>query len=157
LEAAFGLRSRDGVLLVTPSGEVVNVSIFENLDQNHDGRLSKEEYFKQHPDPKYVETLRKLDDADDDGIVTFKEWAANPARRVDVISYFRQMDTDADGAISPEESLKKTHWHWMAPSPEVIVPVFDSDGNGVLSLEEFRLTWEVNRVQNWAATRTDVD
>ena len=85
--------------LALPARALVNQRpTVADLDQDHDGRISKKEYLQGFADKKAAaEHFRKLD-RDGDGYLT----------KQDVLDLFKVVDRDQDGRISKKEAEK--HW-----------------------------------------------
>jgi calcium-dependent protein kinase len=92
--------------------------LFTSFDQNGDGRLSREELIRG-----FAGTSMKID--------------------VDVV--LRQCDTDGDGFIGYTEFLNAAN-NWRAELSEArlrtVFNAFDEDGNGTISIDEFKAVVE---------------
>lgn len=141
--------------------EEKRLHLFERLDKDGDGKLSREELGRiGHPhDPQGPPRQRLWElDADKSGGISFEEFKAGqffkklpPARQE---AMFRRLDTDGDGLITPKdkpepvfkhEGGKQHQPHSEGGPPDghrmesrQIIRQLDQNGDGVLSLEEFR-------------------
>ena len=100
--------------------------------------------------------LRSEADKDKDGAVSIKEWLAQPWTYFDPIWMFRKMDTNLDGSLDTSELMKETPG-WMKSGTTHIVDVFDSNNDGKLSLDEYRMTPHANMILVWQKLQVDVD
>lgn len=156
LEAGYGLRRMDGQLLYLPTGQTVYVWVFKSLDADHNDRLSRDEYLKQGPDAKAVAAQFEKEDLNQNNEISFKEWAEKPIHWVDAVPDFLFLDKNLDGQIAPEE-LNGGVYSGLKALANAVFPGFDLDRNGKLSLDEFRSSFLVNRVEVWPATQRDSD
>eukprot|EP00347_Sterkiella_histriomuscorum_P023969 403332760 len=127
--------------------------IFQSLDTNNDGKLSREElivgYRKIYGDfaEEEVEKILKSADIDGSGEIDYSEWLVATLNRKNLISdeklriAFAFFDKDGSGSISVDElkeilGIKKQlvdEKVWDALIKEV-----DQDGNGEIDYEEFK-------------------
>jgi len=87
--AALGLLTALAVLAQQPDGQVPPQRVFQELDRDGDGMISKPEA----NNPRFDDV-----DADGDGFVTLVEWISYLNRQA-----LRQLDTDGDRRISQPE------------------------------------------------------
>jgi Ca2+-binding EF-hand superfamily protein len=141
--------------------EEKRLHLFERLDKDGDGKLSREELGRigqahdgQGPPRQGLWEL----DVDKSGGISFGEFKAGqffkklPAARQEAV--FRRLDTDGDGMITPKDKPEPSFKHEGANphlkrpdggkleghrmEPRQIIRQLDQNGDGALSLEEFR-------------------
>ena len=85
-------------------------------------------------------------DADSNGIATAQEIAAQQAAaaRAEALrqnrSVFDGLDADGNGALTPEEFAALANPAAIQTDPSPMLTSFDSDGDGAISLLEYRVT-----------------
>ena len=118
-------------------------NLFKRLDQDSDGKLSRNELARLRP-PRGgqgppLKRLWELD-ADKSGGISFSEFQQGPM--IQKLSpekqaeLFHRLDTDGDGVITPKDRPKKPHPD--RPNRPEADPKLDLNGDGALSFEEFR-------------------
>jgi len=157
VDVAYGIRDLDGIPYRTSSGIVYQARLYRDADKDKDGRLSREEYLKYGYGGKTATEKFEKADTNQDGFLTFQEWTAAHYWGIDPISQFLYEDKDYSGTLSATEllnSLLKGR-SFMA---ERTVAIFDADGDGELSLAEYRRTPLANHaLATWLGKRTDRD
>lgn len=157
LEIQIGVRRSDGRLLRLPDGRVCNLSGFRQIDANSDDLLEKAEFESRTKLGDLIAEIITQGDADKDGRVSFTEWISLPNRgRVDPIAEFRNLDTNLDALVDNDE-LRTGIPAWRLNMTANVFPGFDTDGDGVLSLDEYRLTMLANPYLRWQVPPVDVD
>ncbi|MDA0283756.1 MAG: EF-hand domain-containing protein, partial [Planctomycetota bacterium] len=157
LEIQLGVRRSDGRLLRLPDGRVCNLSGFRQIDANSDDLLEKAEFESRTKLGDLIAEIITQGDADKDGRVSFTEWISLPNRgRVDPIAEFRNLDTNLDALVDNDE-LRTGIPAWRLNMTANVFPGFDTDGDGVLSLDEYRLTMLANPYLRWQVPPVDVD
>ncbi|HWL10386.1 MAG TPA: EF-hand domain-containing protein [Planctomicrobium sp.] len=156
VDVAYGIKRWDDLPCREISGVVYNVSHFRYLDQDKDDRLSLTEFQKSGLGGKTADERFQKADTNQDGFLSYAEWIATSYPRVDPIAQFLQADRDLNGKLSPDEVIKSVPKSEQALAAKTAV-VFDLDGDGELSLVEYRRSPLANRLAAWHTRRTDRD
>jgi Ca2+-binding EF-hand superfamily protein len=118
-------------------------------DANGDGRLSREEYFSPHIGGKWEEAARNeaiQHDLDKDGYLSLLEFAMTPHGATKSEVLFQLLDVDKSGRLTRVEYLKATPpEQWLGGAMKFYRG--DTDGDGVLSLDEFLHQGEAGRMR----------
>jgi Ca2+-binding EF-hand superfamily protein len=155
LDLAYGVARPDGKPLRGNGGDVLSWGWLRGLDTNGDGRLSRDEFVPRfNLGKERNEELFKDRDADGDGQLDDEE--LRPIFTIDVLSQFLALDTDFDGQLAHDE-LVKAFGGRIPNIVERILPAFDGDGDGRLSLYEFRMLPYTNPLTYWDGGRLDAD
>jgi Ca2+-binding EF-hand superfamily protein len=124
--------------------------VFELVDQNHDGKISVDEY-RDRP----IEAWFHWRDTNEDGYISLDEFAAtNPGlvRNKYLERAFRIMDRNGDGKLDVAE--------YCRTYDEVTFLLQDGNGDGVLTFDEYALwsyTPEVRAAMQTKFARRDSD
>lgn len=118
--------------------EEKRAKIFERLDKDQNGSLSKEELQEMRRGPG-MRGLPKLEELDTDhsGGVSLEEFKASPfvqklpPERQEGL--FKRLDTDGDGQITPKDRPEPP-----PRDPKGLFKCLDADGDGTVSFEEFQ-------------------
>lgn len=154
-DVAFGLARPDGRPLRTPYGTVVDWSYVRKMDANGDGYVSREEFVSRyHAGRKKSGEIFSKRDADHDGRLSDDEMEAFLSW--DVVKLFRGRDKDKDGLVTSAE-LTQSVGNWAKSVAERTVPAFDRNGDGKLSLGEYRESTFGNPITTLASGRKDND
>ena len=136
--------------------EEQRLRIFNRLDKDGDGKLSRQElaplaqpHDGQGPPLQHLWEL----DVDKSGGISFEEFKAgpmikklSPERQLEL---FSRLDSNHDGVITPEDKpaqpFKREGGNPNAPrmDPRQMIRRLDQNGDGALSFEEFRVGWMV--------------
>ena len=154
IEVEMGVR-RNGVSLRRPNGLVNNHQFFLHMDRNRNDQLERAEFLMSIPAPQGEETFDQAD-KNRDGRLSLAEWAAMPGMWLDPIQDFRRMDLNLDGQVDAVELMAGTP-DWKKPLCKRILPAFDFNEDGVLSLNEYRVCPHGNTLMNWIPTMTDAN
>ncbi|MEQ8856855.1 hypothetical protein [Gimesia sp.] len=153
LEVAYAVRTPEGVLLREPSGRVVNLSLFRHLDTDRNGQLSAGELLPQLQAENTIEELIRQADANQDQELDLEEWKTTSECWIDPVYYFKRIDKNFDARLDPAELAGDSGFHRdLAP---YLIPAFDEDKDGVLSLYEYMNTPIANPVVKWHVERKD--
>ena len=137
LELAYGLARSGGSRQRFPNGRLFNDHFYRQLDRNGDRRLSKEEL--EQTAPRVSKTIEELLSFDRDGDQSLDMQELDAARLfvTDVAREFLRWDQNQDGAIDAAELATQARG-WEHRIAERMVPAFDLNGDGRISLLEFR-------------------
>ncbi|MGZ0164723.1 MAG: hypothetical protein ACKVII_12430 [Planctomycetales bacterium] len=157
LEIQAGVRRHNGDLLRQPDGRVINLSLFRHVDRNGSDRIDKEEFNSIiKSDPRFAEVIKQVD-LDKDERISFDEWSKLPSRgQVSPIDEFRRLDKNLDARIDQTELLDECP-AWKLPMSSCVFPGFDTDSDGLLTLDEFRMTMQANPSVRWYMPVADLD
>ncbi len=140
LEIQLGIRWTTGERLRLRNGKVVNFARFLRMDVNGDNVITKAEFMANWWNPKAAEEDFNGLDRAGDGKVTMSEFARpDGPNLVDPITTFRKADTNLDGSLDSDELAAATPEYRQNLVPTTL-PGFDGDGDGKLSLDEYRLS-----------------
>ncbi|MDB5342944.1 MAG: h [Schlesneria sp.] len=159
LRGAFGLETwtTPPHSLRRAQSLIFNQNYYDSLDQDHDGRMSREEFVKRyHLEPEKGEKEFVAIDANADGFIDLDEVLSGPWFLTNMVSEFTRLDLDLDGRVDPQEFDKQTYtWHQSLKA--FVFPAFDQNRDGFLSLMEFRETPAANQLSEWFRAHQDQD
>ena len=95
-------------------------------------------------------------DANTDQVIDVSEALAGPWFLTNMVNEFRRMDLDMDGRVDPREFDKQTY-EWHSSLKAYIFPAFDRNGDGFLSLQEYRETPAANQALAWFGAHQDAN
>ncbi|HAH45521.1 MAG TPA: hypothetical protein DCM07_11830, partial [Planctomycetaceae bacterium] len=158
IEACYGLRRLDGLPIQLPTGLVVYWWHFKDLDRDRDDQLTLKEFQAYYNRFGEEDAKRRFQQGDSDGneLITLSEWAKMPGNLIDTVAEFQRMDINLDGQINQQE-FRDGVMPFLRPLARYTFPGFDLDHDGQLSLDEFRMTLPINRIENWSIIPRDTD
>lgn len=154
LEMAYGLRRPDGLPARHANGFIFNGSYFQHLDSNGDRVLSRAELVEgYHLGREAALELLERADQNGDQQLDFTEIDQADLFLTDAPKEFLKWDRDFNGRISANELERGAAWQrHLAPQ---MLPAFDRDQDGSLSLDEFLSSPLSNPLVNWTSQRRD--
>jgi hypothetical protein len=155
LDIAYGVRIPNGELVRDPTGRVVDLRMFYNMNPDTSGKVRREVYIKAlggSPEvaQKWFPTINKPGNE----LFGFAEFATS-SHRTDPIAQFLNMDVDLDGRLSKQE-LEALPVGW-GPVGINWLDGFDDDRDGTYSLREFLFIPHVNLLVVWHAANDEDD
>jgi Ca2+-binding EF-hand superfamily protein len=124
-QRAPGMRHKAGP---ADEADIVISNTFHLVDRNHDGQITREEFYHHVKDTSF-----KRLDADNDQRISSAEWAAVETGK-DSAALFAVWDVNADGFLSVTE-FKETPQARATMSN--LFDTLDTNGDGALTLSEF--------------------
>jgi Ca2+-binding EF-hand superfamily protein len=151
LEVAFGVRRPQGEMLRRPSGDVFDWRTFRASER--EGAVPKDVFLRRYPAGDQATGLARFSeiDSDQDARLSFDEWAGEPDLWNSNLTLFQRLDADLSGRIEPAELVNPPLASGQKPFAPRLLPAFDADQDGVLSLPEFRRTPLANLLAIWDA------
>ncbi len=157
IDLAYGVNRAPGVRARDAVGRVWNANYFRSLDADGDGVWSEEEFLSRHPaEPEQAKRQFIAADLDLDGRLDPAEVDKARLSHSDIAIQFLLWDSDRDSLIS-ERELSDNARSWDRNVAVHLLPAFDADGDGHLSLSEFRGTPLGNPLANWNSVRKDAN
>lgn len=142
LELQLGIRWETGDVLRHNDGRVVDFSSFLVMDANLDSKLSRKEF------SRVGEMITPLDHDGDDFISVAEFSSPDSPFLKDPIAAFQSADQNGDEGLDLSElteSIPKSHAHLVKPN----LAAFDQDGDGRLSMTEYRVSMLGNFNYPW--------
>ncbi|MBS0204861.1 MAG: hypothetical protein JSS49_18295 [Planctomycetes bacterium] len=157
ISVAYGIRRADGEMIRLPSGLLLDYVTMRRLDKDLDGKISRDEFVAGYwrGAEKNLQLLTAID-TDHDGQATVPELLAAPGLVFDVVGTFAHMDQNFNGKLDRDEILKFAA-PWQKRLGSRLIPAFDADSDGELSLQEYRTTPFANVATDWYPLRQDID
>ncbi len=157
IEVSYGIRRSDGSLLRLPTGHVADLMAMSHFDLNRDRLLSRDEFIEKYwlGQPKNEEIFN-LRDQNKDGTMDWSEILDSPELMFDTLGQYLYFDTDLNGLVDQTELDAKVQ-PWQKRLARQLVGAFDDDGDGYLSLVEYRQTPIANHVVDWYRVGEDRD
>ncbi|HWB14522.1 MAG TPA: hypothetical protein VG826_35185 [Pirellulales bacterium] len=144
------------VPLRTPSGHVLNVIHFRQLDGDRSGALDERELRHLGLAGLDPPTVLAGCDSDGDGQIALAEWWQVPiAGAANTFAEFQAVDANQDGYLDRQE-LRNVPSYKLKVAGHVL-PAFDADGDGRLCLNEYRFTPLANPLVDWNRDIVDGD
>lgn len=148
-EARYPWRFQDGV--------IVNATYWTGLDKNKDRKLSREEFLVRFPtNPADGEKQFLQIDRDQDGFLSMAELFSGRWLVADSVAEFLRFDADRDGRVNQTE-ISANLESWRKKLESFLLPQFDIDGDGLLSLREYRQSLLGDRTLDWLTAQTDLN
>lgn len=136
-------------------GRVVQFARFLAADTDRDGVINNSEFAAHWYGGPSVQQEFELNDRDVDGVISLEEYsAAEGPNHVDPVAWFRDADRNLDALIDLGEMEAATIGRRRALIDSSFSG-FDSDGDGKLSLQEYRLSMHANANYPWASLPQD--
>lgn len=155
LEIQLGVRRHDGKLLRNPDGRVCNLAQFRQIDENSDDLISETEFKSRTAVGDQFPKIVEEGDTNRDGQISFSEWCQLSTRgQISPVNDFRRMDKNLDAKIDKAELLDNVP-AWRLPMSACVFPGFDTDRDGFLSLDEYRMTMQANPCVRWQMPVSD--
>ena len=157
LETQLGIRWITGELLRTENGGVVDFANFLRCDVNKDDVLTKSEFVDTWWNSETDEQDFESFDIDGNGGVDLSEFARQEGPYLrKPIQWFEAADTNTDQLLSQAElqtAIRSPRRHLVASN----IKAFDDDGDGQLSLAEYRVSMLANFNYPWEMRPKDID
>lgn len=157
LEMQLGIRAPDGSPLREANGRVVNWKRFYWLDADSSGSISREEFLAKGG-ANAVKAFA-AGDRNGDAEITWEEYCHPEwtTGHEDPVLRFREADTNFDGLLDFAEldAGLTGGTAYRKPLALVCMTAFDFDGDGKLSLDEYRISMLGNWIGNWTGFRPD--
>jgi Tol biopolymer transport system component len=160
--------ARPGAAMLPPGWEFANVPLrsskahvlnlihFRQLDGDRSGALNQRELGNLGVAGLDPSTVLAGCDADKDGQISPAEWWQVPiAGAANTIAEFQAVDGNQDGYLDREELQNVPSYKLKVASHAL--PAFDFDGDGKLSLGEYRFTPLANPLVDWNRDLADAD
>lgn len=148
LDVAFGVCVRDGTMLRSKTGRVVDLVMFLQLPTDRNGIVTKNQYFQVlGPSIPNREDWFRTIDKNNDGRFDFLEFTTG-GHRTDPVEAFLNLDVDLNGSLSREELIAlQDGWRQMAFAA---FRAFDDNADRELSLREYQLMPHCNLLASWS-------
>ena len=149
LEHQLGIRWHDDSQLREKTGRVLRLGAFIAADQDRNDVLSSVEFDRGHWSNDQEHAFEKMDQ-NSDRRITLREYSHYrlSSSFFDPIVWFRLADLDLDAKLSRSEIavlVDEANRHLVSST----VPAFDLDGDGLLGLQEYRLSMIANVNYPW--------
>jgi len=137
------------VALSMPSSKIREIQAsFSALDVDGSGQISMKEFKEglvghENMDAADVEALFNKVDIDKTGLISYSEFLSAALNNSElmtkerVLQSFDRLDADGSGTLSSSEMSKVLNGFMDAKEVQAIIDLADSDGDGVISREEF--------------------
>lgn len=157
LEYQLGIRWHDDSQLREKTGRVLRLGDYIAADQDRNDVLTSVEFDRGHWSNDQEQAFEKMDQ-NSDGRITLREYSHYrlSASFFDPIAWFRLADLNLDARLSGREIavlVDEASRHLVSS----MVPAFDLDGDGLLSLQEYRLSMIANVNYPWQQQPRDTN
>jgi TolB protein len=157
LEIQAGVRRHDGTLIRSPDGRVYNVALFRQIDSDGNNILGEDEFLALPNVSDQLLQHAQQGDSNKDGRVSFAEWCLVPHYgQFSPVNDFRKLDKNLDARVDKAELLNNPP-KWKSQLSASVFPGFDTDSDGLLTLDEYRMTMEANPCVRWHMPIADLD
>ncbi len=157
LEIQLGMRWVTGDSLRAADGSVVDFAKFLELDTDQDDAISLDEVDETLWDDAISPADFQLLDLEEDGLLSLAEFSdPDGPNVVDPIETFRKADVDNDELLDEKELRRATEKRRMHLVKSNLAG-FDDNGDGKLSLSEYRLSMLGNYNYPWETIPRDDD
>ena len=155
VDATFGIRRLDGVKLRKLNGMIFSWMGFRWQDADGDGVIGLKDMQLRNKldEAKAAERIAKYDQNQDGSLSAAEAW---PINQIDVLQNFVNADKNLDGLLSEPEVLAAMP-DYQQNVAAFVLPAFDADGNDQLNWTEYRLSLLANQHEAWHETRRDTN
>ena len=137
-------------------GRVLQFVRFLAADTDRDGVINHSEFASHWYGSTSVQREFEINDRNGDGVISLEEFAAaDGPNHVDPVAWFRDADQNLDALIDRREMKSATIGRRRALIDSSFSG-FDSDGDGKLSLQEYRLSMHANANYPWVSLPQDL-
>ncbi|SFJ48425.1 EF-hand domain-containing protein [Planctomicrobium piriforme] len=154
LETAYGLRRGDGAIARWANGTAFNDSFFVSLDRDDDELIERKEFVAEYKGgSRPAGELFDLADQNHDDRLSRAEADAAELFRSDLPNQFLKLDQNGDSVLSIQELQQAPSW--QQPLATRLLPGFDQNQDGGLSLGEYLDSPFGHPLFNWFTPRVD--
>ncbi|WP_397570577.1 EF-hand domain-containing protein [Schlesneria sp. T3-172] len=151
LDIAFGVCTPNGIQLRSNTGRILDWIMFRGLKKDENGMVSKADYFNVlGPGFADREIWFDLIDKNHDGQFDLEEFSKSN-HSTDPVTVFLNCDQDFNGVLSVDELELLPAERF--PVANFLIPAFDDNRDGSLSLSEFQFSPVNNLLVIWNQAR----